>query len=207
MTSRHKDDRLGPSPRRVGQSATWGAGHPAGVLRGHNPAARLIAPERPSVRASRSPPRTRPLRPRTAGPSSTSRRASVRPSARPCRGPPGRCSNRSSSLYAASFARWIASCCSASRSLASAEARSAKKSCRSPGSRSSVGAPDGWSSHASRAATPALVIVKTRRRRPSVSRVSVSRPMAARRGGSLYRRVCGKDQKFPSVARTWRSRS
>ena len=48
---------------------------------------------------------------------------------------------------------------------------------------------------------------KDRRRRPSVSRVSLTRPRAPRRGGSLYRRVCGNDQKFPSVALTCCSRS
>ena len=66
---------------------------------------------------------------------------------------------------------------------------------------------DGRSSQAPRADMPAGVIAKTRRRRPSVSRVSVTRPRAPRRGGSLYRRVCGNDQKFPSVALTCCSRS
>ena len=78
---------------------------------------------------------------------------------------------------------------------------------KEPGSRSSVGASDGRSSQAPRADVPAGVIAKTRRRRPSVSRVSVTRPRAPRRGGSLYRRVCGNDQKFPSVALTCCSRS
>jgi hypothetical protein len=53
--------------------------------------------------------------------------------------------------------------------------------------------------------SPAAVMEKIRRRRPSVSLVSVTWPRAARRGGSVYSRVCGKDQKFPSVAQPCRS--
>lgn len=113
---------------------------------------------------------------------------------------PPRRSRRASISYADSFDRWIASCFWARRRRASSEARSMKKSCSSPRSRSSVGTLAGRSSQASSASSPAGVIANMRRRRPSDSRVSVRSPSASRRGFAIQQRM----GKRPEVAQRGR---
>ena len=167
----------------------------------------IRGPTPPSRRWPRGPwprrrSRSRRPRPRRAGPSATSRHASARPSARPA---------RISSVVArdARPPRRRRAWPDGSRAAArpdGASLRSWRDRRRRAEAARDRGAPcaqlEGRSSQALKATSPAAVMAKRRRRRPSVSRFSVTRPRAASRGGSLYSRVCGNDQKLPSVART-----